>query len=276
MTDPAANAAGSFIWYELMTTDPDGATAFYGDVVGWKIHGHSDPGAGGGVDYRMIVRNDGGNAGGVLGLSKEMCEGGARPCWLGYLYTPDVDAAIAAIEEDGGAVQMPATDLPVGRIAMVTDPGGVPFYIMNPIPPQGAPADARSDVYDRWAVQRVSWNELHSPDIDTAKAFYTKHFGFEYNDSMPMGELGNYWFIDIHEEGGGSETIGAMMQKMPEMPMGQWNYYIRVADFDAAVERVKVGGGQVLNGPMEVPGGEWIINGMDPQGAMFSLVGAKG
>jgi predicted enzyme related to lactoylglutathione lyase len=30
-----------------------------------------------------------------------------------------------------------------------------------------------------------------------------------------------------------------------------------------------------MNGPMEVPGGDWIINGMDPQGAAFSLVGAK-
>lgn len=262
------NPAGSFIWYELMTTDPDGAAAFYGDVVGWKIHGHSDPGAGGGVDYRMIARDDGGSAGGVLGLSKEMCEGGARPCWLGYLYTPDVDAAIAAIEADGGSLQMPAVDLPVGRIAMVTDPGGVPFYIMNPIPPEGAPKDARSDVYDRWAVQRVSWNELLSPEIDTAKAFYAKHFGFAYNDKMPMGDMGDYWFIDH-----GGETIGAMMQ---QMPLGAWAFYIRVADFDAAVERVKAGGGQVINGPMEVPGGDWIINGVDPQGAMFSLVGAKG
>lgn len=264
------NPAGSFIWYELMTTDPDGAAAFYGDVVGWKIQAHSDPGAGGGVDYRMIVRDDGGNAGGVLGLSKEMCEGGARPCWLGYLYTPDVDAAITAIEADGGRTIMPATDLPVGRIAMVADPGGVAFYVMNPIPPEGAPADGNSDVYDRRADQRIAWNELYAPDIDVARAFYARHFGFEYNDKMPMGAMGDYWFIDH-----GGETIGAMMQKPDQVPVGHWNYYIRVPDFEAAVERVKSAGGKILNGPMEVPGGEWIVNGMDPQGAMFSLVGVK-
>ena len=44
---------------------------------------------------------------------------------------------------------------------------------------------------------------------------------------------------------------------------------------DAAVERVKKAGGQVINGPMEVPGPAWIIQGIDPQGAMFALVGDK-
>lgn len=260
-----------FIWYELMTTDPDHAAAFYGSVVGWKVAAHSDPGAGGGVDYRMIVRDDGGNAGGVLGLSKEMCEGGARPCWLGYLHTPDVDATIAAIVADGGAVRMPAVDLPVGRIALLTDPGGVPFYVMTPIPPADQP-EAASDVYDRWAPQRVSWNELFASDVEVAKAFYAKHFGMAFNDKMPMGEMGDYWFIT---EGTMQEAIGAVMQKPPHVPAASWQHYIRVADIDAAVERVSAGGGQVLNGPMEVPGGDWIINGVDPQGAPFSLVGAK-
>ena len=40
----------------------------------------------------------------------------------------------------------------------------------------------------------------------------------------------------------------------------------------AAVERIKAGGGQVLNGPMEVPGGGWVLNAVDPQGALFSLL----
>lgn len=260
-----------FIWYELMTTDPDAAAAFYGDVVGWKIAGHSAPAAGGGVDYRMIGRDDGGNAGGVLGLSPEMTEGGARPCWLGYLYTSDVDATAAAIEADGGRTIMPASDLPVGRIAMMADPGGVPFYIMKPVPPDGQ-FNGRSDVYDRFAPQRVAWNELYAADVEAAKAFYGKHFGMAFNEKMPMGPMGDYWFIT---EDTAEQAIGAMMTKPPQVPMPGWLFYIRVADFDLAVERVKAGGGQVLNGPMEVPGGDWIINGIDPQGAMFSLVGAK-
>lgn len=262
-----ANPPGSFIWYELMTTDPDGARAFYEAVVGWRIVGGPDPA--GGIEYRHILRSDGGSNGGVLKLNEDMTRNGARPCWLGYLHVADVDAATAAIVADGGRVLMPKATLDVGAIAMVADPGGVPFYVMTPVPPADRP-DAASDVYDRMAVQHVSWNELHAPDIEAAKAFYARHFHFEYNDKMPMGELGDYWFIDH-----GGQTIGAMMQKPPSAPAGGWNFYIRVPSIAAAIDTVKTGGGQVVHGPMEVPGGDWIINGVDPQGAPFSLVGAK-
>jgi predicted enzyme related to lactoylglutathione lyase len=259
------NPLGSFIWYELMTTDPDGAAAFYGAVVGWNIVGQPDPAAGG-PDYRHIIRSDGSGNGGVLGLTKDMCDNGARPCWLGYLYVADVDAAVKAIAADGGQSLMPAFDLDVGRIAMVADPQGLPLYVMTPIPPAGKEGEA-SDVYDRWAEQHVSWNELYTPDLDGAKRFYAKHFNFEFNESMPMGPMGDYCFIDL-----GGETIGAMMQKPEPMPTGLWSFYIRVADLDAAIAAVKAGGGQVINGPMEVPDGDRIINGIDPQGAPFSLV----
>ena len=263
------NRPAPFIWYELMTTDAQGAKAFYESVVGWRIvPGKPDPH---GVEYGHIIRDDGGNNGGVLTLTEDMSKGGARPCWLGYLYVADIDAALSAIWADGGKVIMPKTTIDVGSFALVTDPQGVPVYVMTPVPPADQP-DAKSDVYDRCAPQHVSWNELYTSDIEGAKAFYAKHFGMAFNDKMPMGEMGDYWFIT---EGTSEDAIGAMMQKPPHVPMSSWLYYIRVTDIDAAVEKVKAGGGQVLNGPMEVPGGDWIINGMDPQGAAFSLVGAK-
>jgi predicted enzyme related to lactoylglutathione lyase len=48
-----------------------------------------------------------------------------------------------------------------------------------------------------------------------------------------------------------------------------------VADINAATGRIKAHGGKILNGPMEVPGGDWIVNAMDPQGASFSLHARK-
>lgn len=263
MTKPA----GSFIWYELMTTDPVGAAAFYEPVVGWKIIGQPEPDVP--VDYRHIVRADGGHNGGVLVLTEAMLAGGARPGWLGYLHVADIDAALPAIEADGGKVLMPKMTIPEGSFALVTDPQGVPVYVMTPVPPEGKP-DAASDAYDYKTPQHVSWNELYAPDLDAAKAFYARHFNFEFNSSLPMGPMGDYCFIDH-----GGETIGAMMQKPEQVPVGMWNYYIRVADIDVATATVKELGGQVFNGPMEVPGGDWVINGMDPQGAPFSLVGAR-
>src|SRR3546814_13836368 len=85
----------------------------------------------------MSDRSDVGIAVVLRALNADMRAGGARRASMGYLYTPDVDATIAAIAADGGAVHMPATDLPVGRLAMLSDPQGAVFYVMNPIPPAG-------------------------------------------------------------------------------------------------------------------------------------------
>ena len=258
--------ASNFIWYELMTSDPAGAARFYGAVVGWTIAATRDPAAGD-VDYRMIVRGDGGNAGGVLALGADMLAGGARPGWMGYLEVADVDATVAAIEADGGAVHMPATDLPVGRIAMVSDPQGAPFYIMDPIPPEGG---GESDVFSADRAQHMRWNELATSDPDGAVAFYKKHFGWRQEGEMPMGELGAYRFIQRGEVG-----LGAVMPLMEGYPVPVWSFYIGVDDIDRAHAAVTANGGTVTNAPMEIPGGEYAMNGIDPQGAAFGLVGPR-
>lgn len=256
-----------FIWYELMTTEPDAAARFYGDVVGWTIGPKPE---GSDMDYRMIQRADGGNAGGVLGLSPEMSAGGARPLWMPYLYADSVDAKVAAIVDEGGEEQMPATDLPVGRIAMVKDPQGVPIYLMNPVPPPGMPA-GESDVFSVTQPQRVRWNELASPDLEASKSFYSRHFGFEFNNSMPMGEMGDYCFIDRD-----GRTLGAIMQRQDDRQPAVWLLYFGVPSVAEAKRKIEAGGGTVLMGPHEVPGGDWIIVATDPQGAGFGVVGPQG
>lgn len=263
-----ARTPGSFIWYELMTTDADAAAKFYGAVVGWKIGSKSEAPPGG-QDYRMIGRGDGGSAGGVLQLTPEMEKGGARPTWLGYLHVTDVDAATKAIEADGGKRVMRAS-LPVGEIAMVTDPMGAPFYVMKPVPPPDRP-DATSDVFDPKAAQHVRWNELPSADLARAKSFYAKHFGFEFNEAMNMGAMGDYCFIDH-----GGQRLGAIMQKPAESPLGAWLFYFGVESVAAAKRAIEAGGGKVMMGPHEVPGGDWIVVATDPQGAPFGVVGPQG
>ena len=265
-----ANPAGSFIWYELMTPDPDAVAPFYAAVVGWTIGGASASPPGG-MDYRMIGRADGKHAGGVLRLSPDMQQHGARPLWIGYLSTPDVDSLSAAIVADGGKVQMPATDIPnVGRIAMVTDPQGVPFYVMTPVPPPGAP-DAASDVFDLHATQRVNWNELASPDLAAAKTFYSRHFGFAFNEAMDMGPMGDYCFVDH-----GGQRIGAIMQRHDDRQPAAWLFYIGVPSIAAAARAITASGGQVMMAPHEVPTGDWIVIAADPAGARFGLAGPKG
>ena len=222
-----------------------------------------------GRDYRTIGRSDGGSAGGLFQLTPDMLKHGAKPTWLGYLHVNNVDAAVAAIEADGGKKLM-KMDLPVGQIAMVTDPMGTPFYVMNPIPPPGKP-DAVSDVFDPKAEQRVQWNELQSPDLARAKTFYAKHFGFEFNEVMPMGAMGDYCFVD-HS----GLRLGAIMQKPEQSPIASWLFYFGVPSAAAAKRAIEAGGGKVTNGPHQVPGGDWIITATDPQGAPFGVVSPQG
>ena len=261
--DNAPDETGAFIWYELMTPDADGAKAFYDAVVGWSV----GEGAAEFNGYRMINRSDGGFAGGVLPLTAEMHQHIGRPIWLGYIYVPDVDRALNKIESLGGTALMPATDIPdVGRIAMVADPQGNPFYVMKPLPPQGDP-NAQSDVFSLEAEERIGWNELMTSDPVAARQFYGDLFGWTSDDFMPMGENGEYRFLARH-----GHTLGAVCKEMGS-GNSKWRFYIRVPSISAAIEAVKAGGGQVSMGPHEVPGGDHIIIGNDPQGAEFALVG---
>jgi predicted enzyme related to lactoylglutathione lyase len=260
------NPQGNFIWYELMTPDPEGSKAFYDAVVGWDI----GEGAAEYNGYRMINTSRGGFAGGVLPLTPEMQQHGARPTWLGYIFVADVDQAVGKIEGAGGKALLPATDIPnVGRIAMVADPQGAPFYVMKPIPPEGRENEP-SNVFSVDQPEHVRWNELSTTDPDGAVAFYTRHFGWTQEGDMDMGEYGKYRFVQ--KDGVG---IGAIMPKMPDMPVSFWTYYIGVDDIDRAVAAINDNGGKILHGPMEIPGGEFALNGMDPQSASFGLVGPR-
>ena len=169
-------STGAFIWYELMTTDADAAGRFYSAVVpGWRF-GERTPGD---IDYRAIERGDGGNAGGVLQLDDSLRTHGARPTWLGYLNVADVNGSVRSIEQAGGKALMPPFDVQaVGRIAMVADPQGAPFYVMKPIPPEGGEAK-ESDVFSPDLEQRVCWNELSTSDPVAARKFYAGQFGWE-------------------------------------------------------------------------------------------------
>lgn len=263
-----ATDQGGFIWYELMTTDVASAMAFYGDVVGWSIDAQTS--GGGAVDYRMINRGDGGFAGGVLGLTAEMTANGARPGWFGYVHVDDVDAAVKVFTDAGGTLMMDNTMEGVGRMALLTDPQGAPMYVMKPTPPADNP-DAVSDVFSYDKPRHVRWNELATSDQDAAIDFYAGLFGWRQDGAMPMGEMGDYKFLYR-----GDGMIGAVMRKPEGMPQSAWIYYIGVDDIDRALGAVAKGGGAVLHGPNEIPGGEHSATCVDPQGAPFGIVGPRG
>jgi predicted enzyme related to lactoylglutathione lyase len=254
--------ADSFIWYELMTTDADAAIDFYGHVVGWTAADHPNT-TPDGVRY-SILSAGGQGVGGILQLTPDMSKAGMRPIWVGYIGVADVDDAARRIREAGGSIHVPPTDIPdVGRFAMAADPGGALFYVMTPLPREDVPAPLPPQT-----PGLVSWRELYSSIGEKAAFdFYSGLFGWESLFDMPMGEMGTYRIF-----GAEGVQMGGMMDKPERIPASLWGYYVNIEGIDAAAERVKAKGGQVLMGPMEVPGGSWVVQCVDPQGANFALV----
>lgn len=254
-----ATPTGTFVWHELMTTDADAAERFYRDVVGWKTQ---DSGMAG-PRYTLLLAGDT-QVGGLMTLSKESRDAGAKPGWIGYVGVGDVDAAAAHVARAGGSVHRKPDDIPgIGRFAAVSDPQGAAFVLFKGIGEAPAPAASEKPGH-------VGWAELHAGDWERAFSFYADLFGWKKSDAMDMGQMGTYQLFAAD-----TQAIGGMMTKRPEMPAPFWLYYFNVGDIDAAAGRVTAGGGKVLNGPHPVPGGGWVIQGLDPQGAMFALVGTR-
>jgi predicted enzyme related to lactoylglutathione lyase len=252
---------GRFIWYELITTDPAGAETYYGDVVGWTSQAMLGPGG----DY-TVLQADGNGVGGVMDIPPEAKAMGVPPNWTGYIAVDDADAAAEKVKTLGGSVMRPPQDIPdIGRFAIVADPTGAVFAIMTPLP-----MDPPRPQVPRGTLGHCSWHELYAGELEKAFPFYAEMFGWKKDDAMDMGAMGTYQLFS-NQDG----QIGGMMTKPADFPAPAWVYYFQVGDIDAAKARVEAGGGKALNGPMEVPGGDWIIQGQDPQGAMFAVVGRK-
>lgn len=246
---------GRFCWHELYTSDTGAAKAFYTEVTGWSTEdweGSEEP-------YTMWMTGEG-SIGGVMALPPQAVEAGAPPHWISYVSTPDADGAIGRTKELGGSLVWGPMDIPeVGRVAGLTDPQGAHFAILQPAgDAPGHDDPARSG--------EVSWHELATAGWEGAWSFYSDLFDWQKTDAMDMGEMGTYQMF-----GRGAHPLGGMFDKPPQVPMPNWLVYIRVPDIEGAVERVKAAGGQLLNGPMEVPGGDLVAQCMDPQGAAFAL-----
>lgn len=250
---------GRFVWYELMTSDPDAAQSFYNDTIGWgtaPFEESPEP-------YTMWMNGES-PVGGVMALPEEAKKAGAPPHWIAYITTPDVDATTNKVKELGGNLIHGPMEIPnVGRFAIVSDPQGAVFAVYKPANEQ--PGDLQEP-----GVGEFSWHELATTDRESAFDFYSKLFGWKKTEAMDMGEeAGTYQMYGLDDV-----TLGGMFNKPAEMPgPPMWLYYTVVSDVNKAAEKVKAKGGQVLNGPMEVPGGsgDMIAQCMDPQGAPFAI-----
>jgi predicted enzyme related to lactoylglutathione lyase len=244
-----------FSWYELLTTDVDSAKAFYSSIIPWSTQFVGTP--------QMPYSTFNVDGRGVAGIMNLPPQAGPKPAWSGYIHLLDVDAAAQRVADAGGSIHRPPTDVPgMLRFSVVVDPQGAPFVLFTanpqmdspPPPPPGTPGT-------------VGWNELLTPDSAAAFDFYTTQFGWTEGDSFDMGAIGPYRIFKVD-----GVQNGGIMNTPPGTPGAFWNFYFQVESCSAVVDRIHAGGGKVVNGPHEVPGGQWIVTAIDPQGASFALV----
>lgn len=254
---------GDHIWYELLTTDPDAAQAFYGPMLGWTFRDSGMPGA----DYRLFATAEA-DVGGLMQADAEM-----PTAWLGYVGVEDVDAMAASMRAGGGSVYVPPTDIPgVGRFALVADPAGALFYVMTPTPPADQPdAQSLSFSYETPRPGHCAWNELMTTDPAGAIAWYGQRFGWVKDGDMEMGPIGTYSFLRHASKG----LLGAVLPMMPGAERPAWTCYFRVPEIDAAAAHIRNRGGQLIQEPIEIPGGDYSLTALDPQGVAFGLVGPR-
>jgi uncharacterized protein len=242
---------GRFVWYDLMTTDPVQAVSFYTKVVGWGTAEWQGP-----TQYTMWTNNSV-PLGGVMQLPADA----AAPHWLAYISSPDVDATVKQAVNLGARTLVAPTDIPtVGRYAVLLDPQGAAFAVFTPssqVPGhEGLPE-----------LGEFSWHELATHDQPAAFRFYEILFGWQKISAIDIGELGEY------VEYGRKEIPLGGMYRRPAAISGPpaWLHYIMVEDVQRAVEATKANGGQLVNGPMEVPGGDLVATAVDPLGAAFAV-----
>jgi uncharacterized protein len=251
---------GKFVWYDLMTSDTKAAQAFYRGVIGWDAN---DSGM---TDRSYSILSMGpAMVGGLMPIPEDARKAGVRPAWMGYIGVDDVDACAKRVQAAGGTIHRGPEDIPgVGRFAVAGDPHGAGFMLFN------GSSDAAPPPSPAGTPGHVGWRELHAGEGEGAFAFYSGLFGWTKAEAMDMGAMGVYQIFAID-----GVPSGGMMTKTPQTPAPFWLYYFNVEAVDAAMARAQAGGGQVINGPLEVPGGSWIVQCLDPQGAMFAMVGGK-
>lgn len=249
-----ADILGRFLWHDLMTTDQDAAGAFYPKVTGWKSQPWENDSS-----YQIWVTPKGAS-GGTAALTAEAQSAGTHSHWLAYVGTPDIESTVETAQKLGAKVLKEISDVPdVGRFAVLADPQGAMFAVYTP--------ESAKDGADETGGG-FSWHELATSDLDAAWEFYSELFGWDKEGAHDMGAgVGTYLLF-----GQGGKQIGGIYKVSSDASTPpHWLCYASVSSVSEAAEAAKAAGGQVVNGPMEVPGGDWVAQVIDPQGAAFAV-----
>ncbi len=252
MTKMTGYAPGTPCWVDLASADLEASADFYGDLFGWEVPEQPNSAEMGG--YRR-AQLEGDDVAGVMPLMQP----GQPPVWSTYISVEDAAATVAKVRDAGGSVIVePMNVMGLGKMAVFADPGGAVFGTWEPGTFVGA-----ARVNEPGAL---AWNELNTRDLEGAKAFYGAVFGWtakEHEMQRAEGEHGPAVYVEFLRAGD-ERSIAGMMDitgVLPDEVPANWLTYFGVDDADAAVEKVKADGGQVMFGPVTIQAGRFAVVG---------------
>ena len=244
---------GTPSYVELVTADQRAAGEFYAGLFGWELAEVPLDDRGG---FYLTASLQGDS---VAGLSGQMPELAGHPAFWGvYLTVDDVDAAADRAVEAGGKVEAGPFDvMDLGRMVAIQDPTGARVNLWQPGTTIGTERANEPGT--------PVWNELVSPDLPSATAFYEKVLGVAWR-TQPM-ESGEYLTLLVEDR-----PVGGAMPPMAEGMPPHWNVYFNVASVDETVATAERLGGRVVAPAFDVPGVGRMAVLADPQGGMFNLM----
>lgn len=252
---------GAPIWFDLMSSDPDKAQDFYGELFGWEAEA-PNPDFGGYRNFRL-------NGNRVAGMGPVMSPEGASDVWTIYLRTDDPDATVKAVEAAGGSIMVPPMDVgEEGTMMVAFDSAGAVVGFWKSDKHRG---------FAEWGVHGAPyWFECSSQDFPASVAFYTEVVGARAdmvldNSSVEVVEPGNplrysQLFFGDTAYGGIMDATNLFPAEMPSF----WQVYICVDDVAASTVTAERLGGSVMMPPTDTPYGT-LATIVDPFGAAISL-----
>lgn len=244
----------TFGWVDLASTDQETAKKFYSELFDWEPQDAPLPDGG----YYTNFKKDGKT---VAGLGSTMAEG-MPSIWSSYVLVDDAEKTVKAAKDAGGQVFMEPMDvMEFGRMAFVADPSGAAFGLWEPKSHQGV------EMFGEHGS--LVWNELATRELEAARAFYEKVFGWSW-DSTDMGEGGTYYLGGVgNDKRAGGIEMGEMWPA--EVP-AHWDVYFAVDDHDSAAKKAVELGATDMSGPIEVPSAGTMHYLQDPTGAFFYIL----
>lgn len=244
---------GMFCWFEYGTTDAAAAKVFYTELFGWDAFDVPMPGESDG-SYTLLQVDDAAIAG-LYELAGPQFEG-VPSHWMSYVNVVSADESVAKAESLGGTVVQAPMDVPdVGRMALLADPAGANIAVFQLGDNPGMSLDKTN----------LGWVELHTPDPEASKGFYTSLFNWDVKED-PSGEY-TEWQVD-------GNSIGGMLAIPPERrdTPPHWMIYASIDDCDATLAKAPDLGATIIIPAQDVPnvGRFGVI--ADPTGGVIAVI----